>query len=181
MNVEAQNVELSWRNVKEAVLFGLEFEFKKKIVLNEGEYLNIGFNTSLIKSSTQIDKGELELIRAFEPKHSDTRRMYGQSPYIINAYSQYQNNGWNIGANFNVSGESIVIVQKGAVDVYQAPRPILNFNVAKQISEKSSLALSANNLLSARNVWYYPYKAEEYIFSSFFYSPEFRISFQVSL
>lgn len=181
MNVEAQNVELSWRNVKEAVLFGLEFEFKKKIVLNEGEYLNIGFNTSLIKSSTQIDKGELELIRAFDPEHSDTRRMYGQSPYIINAYSQYQNNGWNIGANFNVSGESIVIVQKGAVDVYQAPRPILNFNVAKQISEKSRLALSANNLLSARNLWYYPYKAEEYIFSSFFYSPEFRISFQFSL
>lgn len=181
MNVEAQNVELSWRNVDEAILLGLEFEYKKKIVLDEGEYLNVGFNASLIKSSTQIDAGELELIRAYDPEHSDTRKMYGQAPYIINAYSQYQNNGWNIGANFNVSGESIVIVQKGAVDVYQAPKPNLNFNVAKQISEKSRVSLSASNLLSATNKWYYPYKSEEYIFSSFYYNPEFRISFQVTL
>ena len=51
--------------------------------------------------------------------------MFGQSPYIIN-FTLNTKNKWSLGANFNVSGRNIVIVQKGAVDVYQAPQPMLN-------------------------------------------------------
>ena len=181
MNPQAQNVELSWRNVQEANVLGMELEYKKKFVLEEGEYLTLGFNTSIIHSKTQIDPLELELIRAFDPEHSATRPMYGQSPYIVNLYTQYQMAGWNVGANFNVSGRSIVIVQKGAVDVYEAPKPMLNLKVDKQMSKRTKLSLSASNILSAKRLWYYPYKDEEYTFRSFNYRPEFRISFQFSL
>ena len=181
MNPQAQNVELSWRNVQEANVLGMELEYKKKFVLEEGEYLTLGFNTSIIHSKTQIDPLELELIRAFDPEHSATRPMYGQSPYIVNLYTQYQIAGWNVGANFNVSGRSIVIVQKGAVDVYEAPKPMLNLKVDKQMSKRTKLSLSASNILSAKRLWYYPYKDEEYTFRSFNYRPEFRVSFQFSL
>ena len=181
MNPQAQNVELSWRNVQEANVVGMELEYKKKFVLEEGEYLTLGFNTSIIHSKTQIDPLELELIRAFDPEHSATRPMYGQSPYIVNLYTQYQMAGWNVGANFNVSGRSIVIVQKGAVDVYEAPKPMLNLKVDKQMSKRTKLSLSASNILSAKRLWYYPYKDEEYTFRSFNYRPEFRVSFQFSL
>lgn len=181
MNPQAQNVELSWRNVQEANVLGMELEYKKKFVLEEGEYLTLGFNTSIIHSKTQIDPLELELIRAFDPEHSATRPMYGQSPYIVNLYSQYQMAGWNVGANFNVSGKSIVIVQKGAVDVYEAPKPMLNLKVDKQMSKRTKLSLSASNILSAKRLWYYPYKDEKYTFRSFNYRPEFRVSFQFSL
>ena len=181
MNPQAQNVELSWRNVQEANVVGMELEYKKKFILEEGEYLTLGFNTSIIHSKTQIDPLELELIRAFDPEHSATRPMYGQSPYIVNLYTQYQMAGWNVGANFNVSGRSIVIVQKGAVDVYEAPKPMLNLKVDKQMSKRTKLSLSASNILSAKRLWYYPYKDEEYTFRSFNYRPEFRVSFQFSL
>lgn len=181
MNPQAQNVELSWRNVQEANVLGMELEYKKKFILEEGEYLTLGFNTSIIHSKTQIDPLELELIRAFDPEHSATRPMYGQSPYIVNLYTQYQIAGWNVGANFNVSGRSIVIVQKGAVDVYEAPKPMLNLKVDKQMSKRTKLSLSASNILSAKRLWYYPYKDEEYTFRSFNYRPEFRVSFQFSL
>ena len=181
MNPQAQNVELSWRNVQEANVLGMELEYKKKFILEEGEYLTLGFNTSIIHSKTQIDPLELELIRAFDPEHSATRPMYGQSPYIVNLYTQYQMAGWNVDANFNVSGRSIVIVQKGAVDVYEAPKPMLNLKVDKQMSKRTKLSLSASNILSAKRLWYYPYKDEEYTFRSFNYRPEFRISFQFSL
>ncbi|MDA8934407.1 TonB-dependent receptor [Flavobacteriales bacterium] len=181
MNPQAQNVELSWRNVQEANVLGIELEYKKKFVLEEGEYLTLGFNTSIIHSKTQIDPLELELIRAFDPEHSATRPMYGQSPYIVNLYTQYQMAGWNVGANFNVSGRSIVIVQKGAVDVYEAPKPMLNLKVDKQMSKRTKLSLSASNILSAKRLWYYPYKDEKYTFRSFNYRPEFRVSFQFSL
>ena len=181
MNPQAQNVELSWRNVQEANVLGMELEYKKKFILEEGEYLTLGFNTSIIHSKTQIDPLELELIRAFDPEHSATRPMYGQSPYIVNLYTQYQMAGWNVGANFNVSGKSIVIVQKGAVDVYEAPKPMLNLKVDKQMSKRTKLSLSASNILSAKRLWYYPYKDEEYTFRSFNYRPEFRVSFQFSL
>lgn len=181
MNPQAQNVELSWRNVQEANVLGMELEYKKKFVLEEGEYLTLGFNTSIMHSKTQIDPLELELIRAFDPEHSATRPMYGQSPYIVNLYTQYQMAGWNVGANFNVSGRSIVIVQKGAVDVYEAPKPMLNLKVDKQMSKRTKLSLSASNILSAKRLWYYPYKDEKYTFRSFNYRPEFRVSFQFSL
>ena len=181
MNPQAQNVELSWRNVDEASLIGIEFEAKKKFVFNENEYLNIGFNTSLIKSETKIDSLELELIRAFDPNHPETRPMFGQSPYIINFYSQYQKNKWSLGANFNVSGKNIVIVQKGAVDVYQAPQPMLNIKLSHQILDNSTLSLSARNLLSARNRWYYPFNGQEYAFRDFFYAPQFNLSLQLNL
>ena len=181
MNPQAQNVELSWRNVQEANVLGMELEYKKKFVLEEGEYLTLGFNTSIIHSKTQIDPLELELIRAFDPEHSATRPMYGQSPYIVNLYTQYQMAGWNVGANFNVSGKSIVIVQKGAVDVYEAPKPMLSLKIDKQMSKRTKLSLSASNILSAKRLWYYPYKDEKYTFRSFNYRPEFRVSFQFSL
>lgn len=181
MNPQAQNVELSWRNVEEATVLGVEFEYKKKFVFDEGENLTIGFNTSLIKSKTQIDPLELELIHAFDPNHSNTRPMYGQSPYILNIYSQYEKAGWNFGGNFNVSGKSIVVVQKGAVDVYEAPKPILNLKVDKQLSKRTRLSLSATNLLSAKRTWYYPYKEKKYTFISYNYRPEFRLSFLVTL
>ena len=181
MNPQAQNVELSWRNVDEAIVLGVELEFKKKFVIDEGESLNIGFNTSIIHSETKIDSLELELIRAFDPEHSDSRPMFGQSPYIVNFYSQYEKSGWNIAANFNVSGENIVIVQKGAVDVYAAPKPKLNLKVAKEISDKIKLSLSASNLLSSKDMWYYPYKDKNYTFRSYLRKPVFSVSFQVSL
>ena len=180
MNPQAQNIELSWRNVNQASVLGIEFEYKKKFVLDQGEYLTLGFNSSLIHSKTQIDSLELELIRAFDPEHSSTRPMYGQSPYIVNIYAQYQKEGWNIGANFNVSGKSIVIVQKGAVDVYEAPKPAFNLKIDKQLSKHTKLSLSANNLLSAKRIWYYPYKEEKYTFRSYNYRPEIRASFQIS-
>ena len=165
----------------EATVLGIEFEYKKKIILDEGEYLNIGFNGSIIHSETEIDSLELILIRSFDPNHASTRPMYGQSPYIVNFYSQYQKLGWNVGASYNVSGESIVIIQKGAVDVYQAPRPQLNIQVGRKFSEHVNLSLSAKNLLSAKTKWYYPFKGEEYIFRSYFYRPELSFSLRVSL
>jgi len=45
MNPQAQNVELSWRNVQEANVIGMELEYKNKFILEEGEYLTLGFNT----------------------------------------------------------------------------------------------------------------------------------------
>ena len=101
MNPQAQNVELSWRNVQEANVVGMELEYKKKFILEEGEYLTLGFNTSIIHSKTQIDPLELELIRAFDPEHSATRPMYGQSPYIVNLYTQYQIEGWTFSSFWN--------------------------------------------------------------------------------
>ena len=181
MNPQAQNIELSWRNVDQALLFGFEFEFKKKIILKKARILNIGFNASYIKSQTKIDSQELELIQALDPNHSNTRPMFGQSPYIINFYSQYQFNKWTSSANFNVSGKNIVIVQKGAVDVYQAPQPLLNLKINRKISDKSNISLSARNLLSAKNRWYYPFNDKEYNFRNFNYAPQFNLGVQILL
>lgn len=181
MNPQAQNIELSWRNVDQALLFGFEFEFKKKILLKKERILNIGFNASYIKSQTKIDSQELELIQALDPNHSDTRPMFGQSPYIINFYSQYQFNKWTSSVNFNISGKNIVIVQKGAVDVYQAPQPFLNLKINRKIGDKSNFSLSARNLLSAQNRWYYPFNDKEYNFRNFNYAPQFNLGVQILL
>ena len=58
---------------------------------------------------------------------------------------------------------------------------MLNIKLSHQILDNSTLSLSARNLLSARNRWYYPFNRQEYAFRDFFYAPQFNLSIQMYL
>lgn len=171
-NTEAQNAELTWRNIDQATVYGAELEVKKKLgfISDDIHTFDVGGNFTYVFSEVGIDDQEMELIRANDPNADDTRSMFGQSPYIVNFYLGYNNDslGFSANLNYNVSGEKIAVVIVGATpNVYQQPAQQLDFNLNKKLGKHFSLKLNAQNILNPIIKKTYNYKDEEYIFNSF--------------
>jgi TonB-dependent receptor len=171
-NTQAQNAELTWRNIDQATVYGAELEIKKKLnfISNDLHIFNAGGNFTYVYSEVNIDSQELELIKANDPDAKETRSLFGQSPYIVNLYFGYNNDSLGLSANlsYNVSGEKIAVVIVGATpNVYQQPANQLDFNISKKLGEKFSLKFNAQNILNPIIKKTYNYKDEEYIFNSY--------------
>jgi outer membrane receptor protein involved in Fe transport len=183
-NTEAANPELTLRNVDEASLYGLEIEFRKNLDFAQiTKDFKVGLNLTLVKSQVSIDSKELELKRHFDPSFSNTRVMFGQSPYIVNAHLGYSNEKNGISANlaYNISGERLYLVNAtGVPDVYETPRGQMDFNISKTFAQKYSLKLSAKNLLDSPYKQTYEYGGKEYVFSNYSLGRTFSFSISYS-
>ena len=171
-NTQAQNDELTWRNVENGKLYGVEVEVKKQLnfISNDKQQFSIGGNFSLITSKVDIDEQQLELIRAQDPSAASTREMYGQSPYIVNAFLGYNNDslGLSVNLNYNVAGEKITLVVVDATpNVKAQPVHQLNVNLTKTLGDHFKLRLSASNLLNPIVKQTQVYKDVEYTFNSY--------------
>ena len=171
-NTQAQNSELTWRNIDKATVYGAEFEIKKNLgfLSDSVNTFNVGGNFTYVFSEVGIDDQELQLIRASDPSAPDTRSMFGQSPYIINFFVGYNNDSIGFSANlsYNVSGEKIAVVIVGATpNVYEQPANQLDFNMTKKLGKHFSLTFKAQNILNPTIKKTYTYKDQEYIFNSY--------------
>ena len=157
---EAANPEIHVENIEKARLYGLELELRKNLdFLHQLRNLSVGANVTLVKSlvkedSTKLASANIALARQ-NPDGGDiwpeTRPMYGQSPYIVNAYLNYNNpeKGWDINLGFNVSGEKIVLINKSAIpNVMEQPFAKLDFNISKNLKNGVSFRFSAENLIN---------------------------------
>jgi len=172
VNPEAANLELTWENQDLATLYGFEFDFRKKLTfISESlKWWKIGTNITLVESETQIDEDELTQIRETDPTHKSTRRMFGQSPYIINGVLSYKNpdNGWSGSVGYNVAGEKLVLVVIGGTpNVLDQPRHMLTLSATKEVTKNLKVTLRGQNLLDAETRRTYEYNDREYIFQSF--------------
>jgi outer membrane receptor protein involved in Fe transport len=114
--------------------------------------LTVGFNASLIKSEVTVPANELALIRAVFPGAGDKRKLFGQSPFIVNVDATYRVPAWDstFTAVFGVSGERLDLVASGALpDVYEQPAPMLDFIWTQRVTSRWKLKLTAKNLLDA--------------------------------
>ncbi len=171
-NTEAQNSELTWRNINKATVYGAEIEVKKQLgfLSDSVNTFSFGGNFTYVFSEVGIDAQEIELIKSQDPNASETRSLFGQSPYIVNIFLGYNNDSLGLSANlsYNVSGEKIAVVVVGATpNVFQQPVHQLDFNIGKKIGDKFSLKFKAQNILNPIVKQTYNYKDQEYIFNSY--------------
>ena len=171
-NTAAQNEELTWRNIDKATVYGAELELKKNLgfLSDSINKFTIGGNFTYVHSEVGIDAQELELIRATDANAPDTRRMFGQSPYIVNFFLGFNNDSLGLSANlsYNVSGEKIaVVIVGGTPNVFQQPAHQLDFNMTKRLGKHFSLKFKAQNILNPIMKQTYSYKDQEYIFNSY--------------
>jgi hypothetical protein len=171
-NSNDQDLIIRPRNVPEAWLAGLEFEFRKSLnfISPSIEHFSFGVNFAYIHSQVDIDEGEFKLIQTNNPEAKRQRVMFGQSPYIINAILSYDNPERRINANinYNVQGERLSAVSTGALpNVFEQPRPVLDVNVKKGFSDKLSLKISATNLLNSGYRFTQEFRDKEYNYSSY--------------
>ncbi|MEO1655752.1 MAG: TonB-dependent receptor, partial [Bacteroidota bacterium] len=178
---QGSNRTIQPRNSPSANAFGFEIEIRKRLDFISESLANfsIGGNFSYNFTEVTIDSTELAEDRAIDPNAEDTRRLYAQSPYVVNAFLNYDN--YNIGLsanlNFNVFGERLsAIGPEGTPDVFEQPRPTLDFTVAKDIGEKWNIRFRARNLINPDYEQIYEYLGVEYIFNSYQIGRTFSLS-----
>ena len=86
--------------------------------------------------------------------------MQGQSPYVVNGGLTYASaeKGWNFSLSANKTGRRIAFVgapklAKYGLDIYENPRTIIDFQVAKQF-KKFDIKFTLGDLLAQDLVFY---------------------------
>ncbi|MEO0580902.1 MAG: TonB-dependent receptor [Bacteroidota bacterium] len=148
-----QNPSFTYVNQETANVYGIEVEFRKNLAfINEGlENLSIGGNVSLIQSEVQLEQDELDARRANFPGLPDTRPLFSQSPYAVNAELLYTEpiSGWTGSLSYNIFGPRLIAAgATNSLDAYEQPRGLLNFSLSKRIKERWSIRFRANNILN---------------------------------
>jgi predicted oxidoreductase (fatty acid repression mutant protein) len=79
------------------------------------------------------------------------RPLQGQSPYVVNAGIQYQNDesGTTISAAFNQVGDRIFIVGSSQEpSIWEKGRAVLDLSMNQEVNEKLSIKLTTRDLLA---------------------------------
>ncbi|MCF6357351.1 MAG: TonB-dependent receptor, partial [Draconibacterium sp.] len=169
---EAQNLEVSFVNVPSATLYGAEFEVRKLIpfLSNSKNQTKIGLNATYIYARTQIDSAEAAVRKEIDPNAKNTRPMYGQSPFIINAYASYTHvkHNFTFNISYNVWGKRLTFVSQGRVpDVYEKSRHLVDFTLTKGIGKKWMITIKGQNLLNPNYKQTHNFNGEEFVFSQY--------------
>jgi len=172
-NPEAQNTELTFRNVDQARLVGAEFEFRKKLgpLVHFLKGFDLTSNFTYIYSETDIDEEELAQIRVSQPDAEATRQVFGQAPYVFNAMLSYRSErGTQASLSYNVIGDAISVVTRGATPNYfLKSRPSLNFRVSQKINQYFTLTAGVSNILNSDYAEEVTFKGVDYAVQT--YSP----------
>lgn len=167
------------RNSEAAQVYGIELEARKHFgFLSQSlEDLSLNVNFSVIESKIEMGKGEgqeFDSRQAFARDGEtikDTRELQGQSPFLVNAGLNYNNQtiGLEAGLFYNVQGKTLEVVGFGKnPDVYVQPFNSLNFNFSKTLGKekKATVSLKVDNILDAqRESAYESFGAEKVPFS----------------
>lgn len=184
--IPGSNGQVTWKNVDEATVYGVEFEFRKSLgfVTDALKDFRASGNVSLISSQVNIDPAVYQLILDEDPTRQPTRQMYSQSPYTINAELAYINDslGLTSSLNFNVFGPRISFVtDTGTPNVFEQPRPSLDFSIAKTVGKVLSFRLRARNIFNPLYNHIHTFQGVEYTFRSYRVGRTFSLGITVNL
>lgn len=141
----------TYQNPNSAYSYGAEMEMRKKLdAINGLKNFTLQANVSVIKSHVKD-----ELLKV-------NRSLQGQSDYLVNAGLLYdlEKIGLNVTTLFNIIGKRIYLVgdvsaAAGTPDVYEAPRPLLDFQIAKKLLKtKAEIKLNVSDILNRKQIFY---------------------------
>ncbi len=142
----------TYRNPDNAISYGTEIEFRKKLdFVNSLRNFTFQANASYIHSRVKSETLDLD------------RPMQGQSPYVFNLGLLYdlEKAGFNATVLYNQIGRRIYVVGLNALniggspDIYEAPRPLLDLQLAKKIlQKKGELRLNVSDILNQTQYFY---------------------------
>jgi outer membrane receptor protein involved in Fe transport len=186
VNLNSPN-QLTGKNNKNAQLLGMEIEYRKDFIKTEFFTLNFNTNISIIEAKQKMSDAEYQgrLIIAEGRPLNDTRKLQGQSPYMINSGLNFKINKSNLegGLFYNVQGKTLEVVGIGIVpDVYSEPFHSLNYSMQKSFGkdQRQSIKLTVDNMLGdIRESFYSFYDQPELHFSRFKPGTSFTLTYNL--
>jgi len=140
---------LNYANANKAYSYGIEIEMRKKLdFISALKNFTFQANAAYIRSRVQDDKLQVD------------RSLQGQSPYILNVGLLYDLEKYGLNATllFNQIGERIYLVGDivgGAPDIYEAPRPVLDLQIAKKLlKKKAEVRLNISDIINKTQYFY---------------------------
>lgn len=140
----------TYRNSKEATLFGAEIELLLQLnrIHNSLDNFSFGINTSLLKTDVKVDFGDRSL------ENEPNRDLQGASNWIINSDLKYEFEFAKelkntISLVYGVYGERIFSVGGSGVDhMYEKPFHKLDFVWSSKLSKHIDVKLAVDNILN---------------------------------
>lgn len=177
-------------NSGKADIYGAELEIRKALGFNKKgkEHLSFMIGANFTYVVSKIDMNEVKItsggftltekeIRESNKREGETignfRPMYGQSPYIVNAFVSFRNDslGLSFNLSYNVQGKKLAVIGIGSLpDVYEQPFHSLDLKISKTIGKEKrwNASITARNLLmSVRQKHYESYNAESQVYDYF--------------
>ena len=180
------NGEIQFQNVDRALVSGLELEFRKQLDQLHPSLSNfqLGGNLSLIRSQVDIAPSELAIIRALDPGAAETRKLQGQSPYVVNIDAMYDNTdtGTLVSVHYNVFGERLSEVSTGGTpNAFEQPAGMLDITGSQRLWDRVTLKFSAKNLLDPDIKKVHTFNDEEFIRSLYKRGRTFSLGFSYGI
>ncbi len=175
-------IEFSPINSERAQNIGVEFEFRKS-----SDFLATWTNARWMAdfyfaANLTVVWSEVELPEDTQLTNTE-RPLQGQSPYVVNAQLGYENldSGTNATLLFNIFGERIRSVGiLGIPDVYEQPRPMLDF-VFRQRIGLFDLSAKVKNMLNSVNLETVGQDRDGLVFTRFRKGVEFSVGLGFAL
>lgn len=142
----------TYRNQPKAITYGIEAEFRKRLdAVDKLKNFTVQANAAYIHSKINDDV------------INSTRPLQGQSPYLVNLGLIYdlEKAGLNATLLFNQIGKRIYLVGdiaaggSGAPDIWEAPRPVLDFQIGKKVMQKKAeIKLNVSDIFNRKQYFY---------------------------
>ena len=175
---------ITWDNIEQSTVRGIELEGKKQI----GKNLEFRANLTLVKSEAEFVRKDLQIIdgkKVYTIIDTLYRPMFGQAPYLFNSILSYTADSLGLTAtvSYNVQGPRLVIagVVKGRPDVYEIPRHLVDFKVSKTIGEHYIASVTIRDILNSPVRRAYDLPNGYVDFDNFRYGTNFLVSFAYKL
>ena len=155
----------SYRNADAAQNFGFELEARKNLefIWKKLDDVSIGSNFTMLYSRVQLrdrcvpsDEVDCTELSDFDVSTSRERPLADQSPYVVNAYVDYDNedSGTRARVLYNIEGPKITSVGGlGLPDTYLQPRHKVDITFSQRLYGGLDLDLKAENVANAAWEW----------------------------
>ncbi|HZG01533.1 MAG TPA: TonB-dependent receptor [Chitinophagales bacterium] len=147
----------TYQNSTKADNYGFELEARQNLAVVDRWFSTKAFKNFTAYVNLALIKSEVLLDSTSAAGGKASRAMQGQSPYVFNAGLTYlpQDGDFSASLLFNVIGRRIHEVGDDKYpDIYEAPRPVLDFQVSKNLFKNGTVKFTASDVLQRAAVFY---------------------------
>jgi outer membrane receptor protein involved in Fe transport len=146
--MEQGGQNFTFRNTEKAQTYGAELELRKKLDALDQTLKNFTFQVNAAYIYSKVT----------DTKRNIDRPLVGQSPYLLNVSLMYdlEEKGFNTTLLFNQIGKRIYLLGDvafggGRPDIWEAPRPVLDWQISKKLmNKKAEIRLNVTDLLNQK-------------------------------